>query len=201
MALKDIFTQLITKIESIQVDNPTVIPNSKNFSKTASTKNQVFNTVSVWDNQIDDLIKGTGYEINNPTCLIEYIPGEAKMLLNNVSSFPESKVTFHIFSTALNSQGTGKMEQNLEIYDLRDTLKRYMNGFSPKGCTNLMCCEDKVDYKHGNITKYLLSYNFNFVDLVGSLFDVKSPNYKKPVVIPNLVASISQWLEWVSGWS
>ena len=207
MALVDIFTGLITRLKSIQVANPTVIPNANNRAKTTSTANQVFQYINIWDNQIDELIKGNEYPFNANSCFIEYIPGEAKMLLNNVSSFPDSKLTFHIFSLLLNSQGTDMMEQNLEIYGLRDKVKRSMNGFSPAtGVTNFMCCEDKLDYKHGNVTKYLLSYNFNYIDTTGSVFDSAqvngnylAPQYLKSLVIPNLALSINQWDEWVGG--
>jgi len=201
LATRTFFTEIQTKLASIQVKNPTPLPpKSNNLSQTSSNQNQVFKTINIWDDQIDDLIKSaTGYEIQFPALFLELILGDAKMVLGDVTHYPDSKIFFHIFSFNLNQQDTGKMEQNLVIYDLRDTVKANILGQRFHGANGFMSCYDAMDYKHKNITKYLLGFNFNYSDAVGSIYDSDSVNGLTFKTNTNLTAIFSNFQSWISG--
>lgn len=204
MSLAKIFQDTITKLTSIKVRDK-VIANpvrANNFAKTISNVNNVFKYINIWDNQIDEMIKGTTYSFDsNSAIFIELQLGEGQMLLNNVTSYPNAKIIFHIFSILLDA-GKDNMEQNLKIFEFRDILKSNTLGWSPANCSSFMAYLDTLDYKHNNITKHLLGYNFNFIDKTGSIFDEYSPNYLNLVQLVNAtVGSITIFQNWKSGLS
>lgn len=202
MSLAAVFLETIEKLKSIKVQNLKTVPSpSNNFKKTPSNINDFFKTINIWDNQIDEMIKGDGYSFNsNFAIFVEYLPGEAKQLLNKVTSYPESVMTFHIFSILLDGQD-GTMERNIEIYSARDKVNSKIKGWSPSRCSSFMSYRDVIDYKHKNITKYLLSYNFNFIDTTGSVFDTDSSYYLTSKSFDNPTLSISIFEGWKSGMS
>lgn len=199
MSLKQVFIDTQNKLTSIQVKNLVTLPKpSNNFLKTNSNANQYFKYINIWNDQIDELIKGNkGYAIKDQSVFIEFIPGDCKMLLGNISTYPDSVMSFHLYSISLNDGEN--MDRNIAIFDLRDRLKSKIAGWSPSGCSMLMCCNDKLDYKHGNVTKYLLSYNFNFQDTKGSIIDNESDIYLFQKSFKNASLSISIFSGWVSG--
>lgn len=203
MGVADIFVETINKIKSIKkVDN--VVPNpvkTGNFSKTASNVNDVFKYINIWDNQIDEMIAANSYSFktNESAIFIELRLGRCAQLLNKVSTYPEAVIVFHVFSQVFDG-GNDTMERNVEIYRYRDVIKSKITGWSPSSCSNFMCFDDALDYKHGNITKYLIGFNFNFTDLTGSIFDVNSPNYLKFVTQSGAtLGSVSFFTDWISG--
>ncbi len=203
MATRTFFTEIQTKLASIQVKNPAPLPpKSKNLNPTSSNQNQVFKYINIWDDQIDDLIKSEkGYEIAFDALFFELILGDAKMVLGDVTHYPDSKLFFHIFSFNLNQQDTGKMEQNLVIYDLRDIVKANILGQRFHGANGFMSCYDAMDYKHKNITKYLIGFNFNYSDAVGSIYDADSVNGLKFKTNSSLTAIFNIFPSWISGLS
>lgn len=201
MSLANVFLQTINKLKSIKVQNPIVLPKpSNNRVKTESNVNDFFKTINVWDNQVDEMIKGDSYSFNTDYAIfVEYIPGDAKQLLNKVTSYPESVITFHIFSILLDGRD-GTMERNIDIFIARDKTNSKIKGWSPDNCSSFMSCKDVLDYKHKNITKYILSYNFNFIDKTGSIFDVDSPFHLTSKSFDNpKITSISIFTGWISG--
>jgi hypothetical protein len=202
MAFKDFFIEMQTLLESIQPD--TLVQNpvkANNLKQTPSNINQLFKYINIWDDQVDDLIKaGTGqrdgYGFQFPAIFIELITGDSYQVGGGVTMYKDTKCYLHIFSFSLNDSDL--MERNLEIYELRDTVKSKLLGFSPSTCSAFMSRYDAQDYKHHNITKYLLGFNFNLNDTKGSIFDSKSRN---PLTFKSLTLNPlpSQFKDWVSG--
>ena len=84
MALKDFFTEVLAKLNSIEVNNPIATPTANNIKKTPSNVNKVFKYINIWDEQIDEEVKGNNYVIASPSIFIEYIAGDCKMLLRQM---------------------------------------------------------------------------------------------------------------------
>lgn len=183
MAFKELFTDVITKLESLLKDTDDLIPSPKpsaNFQQTASNVNRIFKTINIFNDQIDNEIKEKGYIIKCPAVLIEFLPEEPKMILGGVTQYMEAKMYFHIYSDQLNSpnrDGGDFLDRNVEIYDLRDVVKTNMLGFHTHNSSYMMSRYDALDYRHGSITKYLLGFTFCFNDDKGSIFDKKSSRY------------------------
>ena len=68
------------------------------------------------------------------------------------------------------------MEQNLAIFDIRDQVVSAFKNASISFCSDPILFEDEMDYKHGSVFKYKLSFKTNFVDSKGSIYDVDSEN-------------------------
>lgn len=157
---------------------------------------KIFKYCNIWDNQIDEMILGSNYAFALPALFIEFIPGECKMMGMGMSQYPQTEITFHIVNQILDGNND-TMERNLPIFDLRDLVKAKFVGFGISFCSNLMCCYDKLDYKHGNTYKYLLSFNCNFIDSKGSGFDPDSGLVWGYLDNPTLNINIVH--EWISG--
>ncbi len=186
MGLRDVYLDVITKTESILVDKPTSNPKpSNNFKKTPSNINQKFKMINIWNEQIDIEIqstdKGNGYIVKCPACLIEFDPGEGKLIGGGVTQYMDARIYFHIYSNQLNTpniDGGDNMDRNLEIFDLRDSLKSVFNGFHTHNSSYMMSCVDKPDYKHQTLTAYILGFTFCWNDEKGSILDPKSSRYQ-----------------------
>ncbi len=182
MGFSELFTDIITKLETIQDPKPvTTLQKIRNYQKTESNRNQRFKVINIWNDQIDNEVKEKeNYVIKCPAIFLEFIPEEPKMILGGVTQYPDAKMYFHIFSDQLNSpnsEGGDFMDRNIEIYSLRDDVKSIMLGFHTHNSSFMMSRYDALDYKHKTITKYLLGFSFCFNDDKGSIFDPKSSRY------------------------
>lgn len=213
MGFSQLFTDVITKAESILVD--TVIPDpkaAKNFQKTPSNVNQLFKTINIWNDQIDEEILSdvkdgeprTSFSnsiLKCPALFIEFIPDDPKLILGGVTQYMDAKIYFHIFSEELNSpnsRGGDKMDQNLSIYDLRDSIKSTFLGFHTHNSSAMMSRYDSLDYKHKTITKYLLGFTFCFNDEKGSIFDPKSSRYQYWATV-SATTNVTPKNDWIGG--
>ena len=216
MGFSQLFTDVITKLESIPAD--IITPNPKvanNYQKTPSNINRKFQTINIWNDQIDNEIKEKeNYIIKCPAVFIEFIPEEPKMIGGGFTQYMYAKMYFHIFSDQLNSSNLGAnsfasgnaqasgdaMDRNLEIYALRDLVKSYMLGFHTHNSSYMMSRYDALDYKHNQIAKYLLGFTFCFNDEKGSISDQLSSRYIQSVQLQGGgLVEITPKNDWISG--
>lgn len=129
----------------------------------------IFKYFNIWDNQIDEAILGKTYSFMTPAVFIEVNTGEGNTLGGGYTSYPKCEITLHIVDNFLNSDET--LEQNLEVFDLRDISKSKLNRKTLSSCSALMNILDMEDFKHDNIYKYRLGFLTNFIDDKGSLYD------------------------------
>lgn len=204
MSFKQVFTDVLTKLESIPADK--VISNPKpasNFQKTPSNVNQKFKFNSIWNEQIDNEIKGSeNIIIKCPACFIEFDTGDGMLIGGGVTQYLDARMYFHIYSDQLNATnkvGGDYMDVNLEIFDLRDCIKSNFTGFHTHNASFGMPCVDKLDYKHKTITKYVIGFCFPFYDEKGSIFDPKSALYKTFKTSSGIGLGVTPTHYWVSG--
>lgn len=141
--------------------------------KEKDRKSVVFKYTNIWDDQIDEMIFGDGYAFNSPAAFIEFTLGKGTSLGMKFTSFQESMIRIHILSTVLNSENP-KMEQNLEVFKLRDYVVTKLKNSNIPFCSSVALVEDKQDYKHKNTYVYVLGFLTNFIDSKGSLYDEDS---------------------------
>lgn len=171
--IKQIHSQLLDIITSIQVEG-----------------SNYFVYSNIFDDQIDEAIKGNTYSYAIPAIFVEIQFGEAKPLGQGYTSYPDTKILFHIYTTFLNDPNGG-MERNLPVFDIRDTVVSVFNVFpNLQYCSTLQMYYDKPDYKHNNVYKYIVGFSTNFLDSKGSIYDSDNPSQwgylKNPVVNLNL---------------
>lgn len=128
----------------------------------------IFKYFNIWNSLIDGYILGDVYSFNCPAIFLEIQLGKPTNLGRGYTSYPECILRFHIISNLLDS-GNGNMEQNEEVFDLRDLIVELFNGSGKiSRCSSLMIEEDVMDYQHKNIYKYIVSFKTNFIDTKGS---------------------------------
>ena len=218
MGMSEVFTDVLNRIEQITVDNPIVSPKpSANFQRTQSNVNQIFKMTGIWNDQIDNEIQSCktgeratikGHVIKCPAVFIEFVPNDGNQILGGVTQYMEAAMYFHIFSDELNTpnqvQGLNQpsgdlMDNNFDIYRLRDIITSNFLGFHTYHGSAMMSRYDKLDYKHGTITKYLRGFHFCWNDDKGSIYDPKSSRYllEQKIVDGNL--EVTPKHVWVSG--
>lgn len=202
MSFSQLFTNVLDRLKTIQSLSPISNPRpSNNYQKTPSNVNQRFKTINIWNDQIDNEIKGLeNYIIKCPACLIEFIPEEPKLILGGVTQYMDAKMYFHIYSDQIgssNPQGDF-MDMNLEIFDLRDIVKSKFLGFHTSFSSAMMSRFDGLDYKHKTLTAYILGFTFCFNDLKGSIYDSESDRYLQQLEV-NATFDITPIHNWVSG--
>src|ERR1700735_4333928 len=210
--LVDVFNTTLSKGLSILVDNPIPTPKpAGNIQHTPSNVNQVFKTVNSWNDQIDNEILSLkqgekfggcqGFIVKCPALFIEFEPGDGDCILGGVTQYMDAKIYFHIYSDELatdNRSGQPQlMDANFQIDWLRDVITTNFNGFHCSFGSAMMNRFDKLDYKHGTITKYIKGFSFCWNDTKGSVYDPKSPRYLTTQTIPSF--SVYPQTDWVSG--
>lgn len=126
-----------------------------------------FKYYNIWDDQIDEMICGESYSYSLPSIFLEVILGEPKMLGAGFTSYPECQFRFHIADMFLNKEDY--MEQNTQVFEIRDSAKNILQNLNISYCSTFIPIEDKMDYKHGNVYKYILGFKTNFIDNAGSV--------------------------------
>jgi len=146
---------------------------------------------AVNNDQVKMEATGQTYDFPKPAVLIEIanprrdlegagaFPMKGVECLGGMATVSEHMVfRFSIVHEQLNAMTDGTanygMDEDLDVYDYRDALKRAMTGFMPTNCSRLMYHEESQDYHHNNIYVYGLSMICSFVDTKGSYLDVDS---------------------------
>jgi hypothetical protein len=86
--------------------------------------------------------------------------------------YRESDVNWivHIVMEQLDA-ADGTMEQNLTIFDLKDTVVALLSGQRPPGCSSLFSTREEQDFKHTNVYHFKVHFKCGFIDSIGSPFD------------------------------
>jgi len=127
--------------------------------------------VRIWNNQIDRQDDGSGYSFPRPAAFVEVVNAVQYEIIG--LGFRSSDIAFRIHLVHDYFNG-GEMEQDLEIFDLRDAILETNNGlsqFCPTGCGTLNCVREEQEYDHDNTYHYTLDFVCNFTDTKGSRFD------------------------------
>lgn len=178
--IKQVFIALLQQCSTIKEDD--------------KLKSDSFKYYNVWDNQIDDMISGKSYSFNLPAVFVEIIFGEGVTLGHGFTSYPDTLINFHIAHELLNDGDF--MERNLDVFDYRDKIKKKFN-LNKSVCflSRLLHVGDKLDYKHGNVYKYIISFKTNFIDSPTGDSDSNSGDLKGVIKTLN----ISVFPYWQSG--
>ena len=187
---------MASRIKQIYLDCNTIL---LSMTKMVSGKAvSIWSYINIYDNQIEEMMSGENYSFGTPACFVEFNPGDAKNGGLGITMYPDCVLTFHIIAQSLDGGGD-TMEQNLDIYDLRDAVKLAFTNNKVSFCSALMSVVDKQDYKHNNIIKYSLSFKCNFIDNSSYVLFTKNP----PVwgAISNGTINLGTYNEWISGYT
>lgn len=147
----------------------------------------------MWNNQLKDQAEGKTYSFPFPCSFLELInPTNYNRLGNGID---ESDVVWriHLAHEQLDAMD-GTFEQDLTIFDLRDSIVALLSGFKPTGCGSMVRIHEEQDYNHDNIYHYMIDFICGFIDSKGSPFDTGRTDYRDsiPPQILNQVVTTSE---------
>lgn len=124
----------------------------------------------IWNNQVKYEHQGVTYDFPKPAAFLEVIHSpqyeEAGMGMQSA----DIGWRVHLVHEQLDA-ADGTMDQNLAVFDLRDTIVRTLSFFEPTACGPLLKKAEGLDYDHDNIYHYVIDFICNFMDSSGSKLD------------------------------
>ena len=169
---------------------------------------QAFQYCAIFNNQVKLEDEGKTFNFPKPAVLIEIQnPTQGVALLGSGVTINENLIwRLSIVHEQLNASindidppapATG-MDENLDVYDLRDLLKTALTGFKLTGCSQLQYVEESQDYEHDNIYVYGVSFKCSFVDTKGSGYDPDSTMWKTGQIT---AVNLNTFIAWQTGQS
>jgi hypothetical protein len=133
--------------------------------------------VAVFNNQFDRDDVGLFHGTSFPAVYIEIeSPGPYSPLGLGVSA---GVLTWrlHIAHQQYNASGSFNMDENLDVYDLRDKLVRKLTGYKPYKSSHFQKINESADYSHKNIYHYVIFFISEFIDFTGSPYDPETTEF------------------------
>lgn len=138
----------------------------------------------IWNNQLRQLIDGESYSFQRPACFVEVINSVNYEILGQGLRAADLGFRLHLIHDFYNLDGT--MEQDLSIFDLRDSLLLALRKFCPTACGPINCIREEQDYEHENVYHYVLDYVCCFIDSKASDYDETSPLLRESEPNPDM---------------
>lgn len=121
----------------------------------------IFANVEVYNSQIDRVRAGK-ISINYPSLYIEVKNHNPVNLGRNLNRM-DLDIRFHIAMVELDA-GDGTMDQNLNIFKLRDLVNKAYVSFTPFDCGSISNQVEYQDYKHTNLYHYITQMKCHWTD-------------------------------------
>ncbi|HXR84326.1 MAG TPA: hypothetical protein VN722_08460 [Hanamia sp.] len=141
----------------------------------------------IWNNQLKNIRDGKDYTWPRPAAFVEVVSPAIYEIIGLGFRSSDLGIRIHLIHDFYNQDGT--LEQDLSIFDIRDTVLLNLSQYCPTACGPLNCVNEEQDYDHDNLYHYILEFSTNFTDSKGSPFDPALNNYDE-TANPNLDASI-----------
>lgn len=154
MTIKDAIIDVITKLRTI--------PGLK--------------VVRMFNDQFNRLQTGEENPIDFPSVFIEILSPAAYKEIGGGLSAGDLTWRIHIADQELDA-GSGNMDQNLKVYDLRDKVHKALNLFRPSGSSHFQKSTETADYSHKGVYHYIIDYRSELIESSGAPtgFIIKQP--------------------------
>lgn len=173
--IKEPIQDILTKLSAIQV---------------VDMDRQTNNLYSrIWNNQLLDMKEGSGYVFQRPAAFLEIMNPCTYEVIGLGFRSADLGVRIHLIHDFVNQDGT--FEQDLQIFELRDTLIDALSGYCPTACSPLNCIREEQEYSHDNLYHYVLDFVCNFTDSKGSDYDPAKGKIIEEI-IPNLDLEVNK---------
>jgi len=120
-----------------------------------------FQVIFVYNKQIDRARAGI-IKFNTPACFVQIIQGK----INNLGSKLQGSdldIRFHIVDGQIDA-ADGTYDQNLEVFDLRNQIRKTFIGYQPTGCGPISTDDEMQEYNHTILYHMVLKYKCHFID-------------------------------------
>lgn len=120
--------------------------------------------ISIWNNQLDNLVDGKEHVFLTPAVLFEFVPSiPIGGIGNNVQIYERLNVRAHIVDFELDAKD-GSMEKNVTIFDIKQEVYKALQLFKCDGSGIFDRQSEEPDYNHSNIYHYIQDYFTSWVD-------------------------------------
>lgn len=116
--------------------------------------------VAVFNNQVDNIEDGGTYSHSLPAAFPELITSDPGQLCGGYQSH-EIELRVHLVNDIYNS---GYMDQNMEIFALRDAVVRSFWGFKTPQTGHFLKVDEIQDHNHTNVYHYIITFKFHYID-------------------------------------
>jgi hypothetical protein len=122
-----------------------------------------FFAVGVWNNQLQAMADGVGYEVPMPSLFVELQnPNNVQQLGMGVQLY-ELYVVIHICHANYNNVGD-MIDADLEIFDLKQKVFELIQRVELTKCCELVRIAEDTDINHDTVVHYIQTYTTNFTD-------------------------------------
>lgn len=147
-----------------------------------------FKFVRVWNNQLERLEKSEDYAFPRPAAFLEVINPAAYDLIGIGFSASDIIFSIHIIHELYDSQD-GTMDQNLEVFELRDKVLASLAGYEPTACSKLFFIAEQQDYDHDQLYHYVIDFKCSFIESHTSPYDPNAGKFVDSVPPTTLVVN------------
>lgn len=119
--------------------------------------------VHVFNNQFEYMEQQQSYSFPFPCVFVEAInPGAFNQI---GGGYQQADIDFRIhIGMEQYDSADGNMEQNLDIFDLRDLVFQKLSLYKPSMCTEMVKIAEEQDYQHTAIYHYVMDFRTGFID-------------------------------------
>ena len=154
MPISTAISSLLAKLRTVAVTN--------NEGNTTTLSAAPFN------NQIERKRSTEGYIYATPASFVETSPEQGAMIGMMTSAY-DVVFRIHIEHEKLNEEDA--MDENLQVFDIRDAVLRKLNGFRPTGCGPMAYLTEQHDHSHDNTYILIIDFKCHYVELSSSIED------------------------------
>lgn len=121
--------------------------------------------VRMFNNQLQNAVNNNStYDFPIPCVFVEFdSPNEPKQLGVGFQIYEPLYVKLHLVVNELDS-ADGNLDQNLNIFDLKDSLYTIMQKFNPDKASIFIRSSEEQDYDHDNIYVWKQTYTTTYID-------------------------------------
>lgn len=122
--------------------------------------------VHVYNNQFQLMQDQNVYSFPFPCAFVEII-SQPFLQIGGGYQHSDLDIRIHIGHNEYDSADTN-MEQNFNVYSLRDLVVKKLSLYKPSMCSELFKINEQQDYAHSNIYKYIVDFRTGFTDNTAS---------------------------------
>lgn len=126
-----------------------------------------FKTIRIWNNQPKAEKDGQYVAYPKPACFVQVMTGAEWAALQGGNTASDLVMLFHIIHEYYDA-ADGTFEQDLPVFDLRDSVLAKFTLFKPSGCGPFSLVMDTQDEDHDNIYEYIVGFATHFIDTAGA---------------------------------
>ena len=120
--------------------------------------------VQIWNSQFDYIDEGQGYSFPFPCAFVEVTPNEDIGSLGSGFQGSDLTIKIHLGSDFYNGFGGDVIDDNFNIFALRETVSQALFGFKTSTSGAMFKINEEQDFNHSNVYHYVMTYKVHFID-------------------------------------